>query len=106
MNTPSEPVQPEQNQINPLNVDFSHRIGSLSGIDYYTLTESVDKMSLRANAILQLLSDQFVIPADESDMVRASDEIIFFALEAVINELEDIRQLVSAYHSANKGDVQ
>jgi hypothetical protein len=102
MNTPSKSAQSEQNQTTPLTIDFSHRLSTSSGVNYCTLSDTVDMMAYRATAILNILSDQFVLD-DESDIVRASDEIIYWAIQAAINEVEDIKQVVRAYHQANMG---
>lgn len=100
MNTHS---QSEQNQTDPLTIDFSHRLSPLSGVNFCTLSDSVNMMANRAEAILQMLALQFI----DDDQDKLNDELICGAIDAAIKEIEDIKQVVQAYHEANKkGDVQ
>lgn len=81
-----------------LNVDFSHRISQSSDNCYRSLSDTVDIMAYQATAILNVLSDQFLTNEDEGK--RVSDEIIYWAIEAAIKEIKDIKQVVRAYHKA------
>jgi hypothetical protein len=93
-------TQSKPDQTNPLNIDFSHRLSRRSTFNTSFLSDTVDNMTYQATSILNILSDQFAID-DGSDVVKVSDEIIYWTLEAVIKEITDIKEIVRAYHRAN-----
>lgn len=73
----------DQNQTKQLTVDFSHRVSQSSDHCYCTLTDTVDIMAYQATAILNVLSYQFLTYEDGGN--RASNEIIYWTIEAAIN---------------------
>lgn len=97
-------TQSKPDQTNPLIIDFSHRLNPSSRFNYSTLSDTVDIMAYQATAILNVLSDQFVLE-DKNDVVRASNEIIYWSIEAAIKEVEDIKQIVLAYQQANNAGL-
>ncbi|MFZ2169870.1 MAG: hypothetical protein WAW61_09575 [Methylococcaceae bacterium] len=86
-----------------LTVDFSHRITPLSNDKFVSLEDTVYTMANQATAVLNVLSDQFITIDGESQN-RASDNIIFWTIEAAIKEIEDIKQVIRAYRKADLED--
>ncbi len=78
-----------------LNTDFSHRFGWSSHDDIHPtmITNTVDTMVSRAKAIIEILGTQFV----SHDSIRISDDGMFYALDSIQRELEDISQFVAAF---------
>jgi hypothetical protein len=62
--------------------------------DLLDVVDSVSQMALRAKGILQILSIKFVEkPCEE-------DQAVFWALDAAMLEIDDIRNLIAAHHTA------
>ena len=81
-----------------LEPDFSHRLSPLSnGTNTSGLSDTIDSMALRANSVLTLLSNQFT-----EDGRSQNNEQIYYALQSVIQDIADIRAVVSAFHKATK----
>jgi hypothetical protein len=89
-----------KNNIKPkLNPNFSHRsIPGDKDVTPLSLSSAVNLLALQGKAILEILSLQF---ADPENTVSSPD-IIFWALESAINTLNDIDEVVKAYHDAHK----
>lgn len=77
---------------NNLNVDFNHRLAYTSWSNEQSLTDSIGLMTDRALGVLYLLSGQF-----EDDGSRLSDALMCGAIDAAIQEVEDIKALVRAF---------
>jgi hypothetical protein len=91
-------AQTEQNQADQnLNIDFSHRLNALASgaVDSRCAIDSIDLITERALAVLQLMSCQF-----ESDGQRLSDRQICSAIESAVKDIEDIQAIISAFSSA------
>lgn len=84
-----------------LNPNFSHR---LAGLDEeatpINLADSINTLSLQADSMLALISDQFV--NDDDEPVKMSDEIMYWSLESVRQMVKDMRCIVDAYHEASR----
>jgi hypothetical protein len=94
-------MQSNPHQTNPLTIDFSHRLSGSSTLNTAALSDTVDIMTYQASSILNILSDQFSIE-EGSNVLKVSDEIIYWTIEAAIKEITDIREIVRAYHYASK----
>ncbi|MDO9162158.1 MAG: hypothetical protein Q8N35_16070 [Methylococcaceae bacterium] len=76
--------------------DFSHRLSPLGGMDnVLALTDTVNMMANKAESILSMLSNAF---AEDDEVVRPSDDVIFYSLKSISDELADIKAVVSAFH--------
>ncbi len=78
-----------------LNTDFSHRFELSYHDDIHPtmITNTVDTMVSRAKAIIEILGTQLV----SHDSIRISDDGMFYALDSIQRELEDISQFVAAF---------
>jgi hypothetical protein len=76
---------------NQLNVDFSHRLATTDHLE-----DSLGLMSDRIIGVLHLLAVQF----ENENVSRMSDQLIFCAIDAAINEAYDIKNLGRAYSKA------
>ena len=82
-----------------LKTDFSHRFELSCHDDIHhdihptMITNTVDTMVSRAKAIIEILGTQFV----SHDSIRISDDGMFYALDSIQRELEDISQFVAAF---------
>jgi len=75
---------------------FSHRLSLLGGTgNALALTDTVNMMANKAESILSMLSNAF---AGDDEVVRPSDDVIFYSLKSVSDELADIKAVVSAFH--------
>jgi hypothetical protein len=74
-------------------MDFSHRLSLCASFNSGILTDSIGMMTVRALGILYLLSGQF-----EDANYRLNDKLICGAIDAAIQEVEDIAAILLAYH--------
>ncbi|MEI6267630.1 MAG: hypothetical protein WCP01_02030 [Methylococcaceae bacterium] len=88
-NTQAE-IEQETLKLNP---DFGHRLLAFNSFDRFSLTDCIGMMTDRALGVLHLLSGQF-----EDDNYRMSDALICGAIDATIQEIEDIKAIIRAYH--------
>jgi hypothetical protein len=97
---PNSQTQTEQNQPNPITIDFSHRLNDCVAALPHTigLTDTVNTMVNRATSILEILSMQFI----DGDQYRSDDTAIFYAIESAIKEIRDIHAVVNACHYAHQ----
>lgn len=78
--------------------DFSHRLSPLGAADNtLALVDTVNMSVEKAGAVLTMLGNHF---AKDDDEDRPSDETVFYALQTVKDELEDIRAVVDAFRNA------
>ncbi|MCQ8105523.1 hypothetical protein NP590_15535 [Methylomonas sp. SURF-2] len=78
--------------------DFSHRLSPIGGMNNtLALADTVNMASEKAGAILKMLSNHF---AKDDDEDRPRDEVIYYALQAISDEVQDIKSLVEAFHNA------
>lgn len=84
-----------------LTPDFSHRLAFTSWSAESSLTDSIGLMTDRALGVLHLLSVQF-----EEDGSRLNDALLCGAIDAAINEIEDIKALVIAFSIAESAEHQ
>lgn len=83
------------------NVDFSHRLESFHAKQTpHTLNLAIEAMAFRCVNVLHLVASQFAKP-DEGCTI--SDEVIYFSLNAAIQEVMDIRATVEAFNRINGG---
>lgn len=76
--------------------DFSHRLSPLGGGDNtLALVDTVNMAIGKLLAIATMLSDHFAIDDDEN---RPSDEKVFFALQSIKHEAQDIKAVVDGFH--------
>jgi hypothetical protein len=82
-----------------LQVNFDHRGASAGGFDnsLLGLTDNIDSMARQATASLNLISMQFT----DENTEKLNDDIMFWSIESVINQVQDIQALVSAYRKAD-----
>jgi hypothetical protein len=100
MTTQSSQAQSEQTQAQKLTPDFSHRL-SASNSNEAILIDSVGLATDRALGVLHLILMDFY--DDGGD--RLSDALMAGAIDAAINEIQDVKAIVRAYclaDSANK----
>ena len=77
--------------------DFSHRVK-----DYYSVTstgdlfEEVDLMVLRAKGILSIIADLHI----ESHVNQINPQQVYWALNSVKRELDDILAVIESHHEA------
>ena len=71
---------------------FQNRADLENVHDLLEVVDSVSAMTLRAKGILTSLSMQFVD--------KPEDQSTFWAIDAAMLELEDIRNLIAAHHCA------
>jgi hypothetical protein len=107
MTTQSNTDQNKQDKTqsdNKLAVDFSHRLSATQTADGTSIIDTIGLMTDRALGVLQLLSIQF----DGTGDSRLSDALMCGAIDAVLQEVEDIKATVSAFAQAEhaKGQVQ
>jgi hypothetical protein len=95
MNTQSNTQAQSEQETQALKIDFKHRLSVSFTADSRGLCDSVDLMADRATSILIMLTCQFDNPEG-----RLSDALIVGVIDAVIQEIEDIKATVDAYHSA------
>ena len=84
-----------QNETPALNIDFSHR---LAVTDY--LTDSVNLIADRAIGVLSILSMQF--HESENMPIIQSNRITAAAMDSVLCDIEDIKNLVSAHYERSR----
>lgn len=86
-----------------LPVDFSHRLSATQTDGGTSVIDTIGLMTDRALGVLQMLSIQF----DGTGDSRLSDTLICGAIDAVLQEVEDIKATVSAFAQAEhaKGQV-
>ena len=89
------------NQTSPLNINYNHRLSRCSNFNTAALSDTVDSITYQVTSILNILSDQFALE-EGSDIVKVSDEIIYWTIESCIKEITDIREIVRAYHYASQ----
>ncbi len=89
MDTSNNQAQTEQHT----HVDFSHRLAPTNEV-----TDSIGLMTDRALGVLTLLLCQFT----KGGNARLSDELIAGALDAAIQEVEDIKSLATAYEQKSR----
>ncbi len=83
----------------PLNPDFRHRLD-----DEYDVTcpghllEAVDMMILRSKSTLSIIADLHI----ENHINQINPENIYWTLNSVMRELDDIYAVVKAYGHATK----
>lgn len=79
-----------------LNIDFSHRLTgfSVDTLNVNSLADSIESMTERATGVLHLLSCQF--ESDNGSRV-VSDALVCAAINAVIQEIADIKAVTDAY---------
>lgn len=76
--------------------DFSHRISPLGDQgSALELVDTVNMMINKSDAVLSMLSNAF---AEDDEIVRPSDDVVFYSLKSVSDELADIKAVVSAFH--------
>ena len=76
--------------------DFSHRISPLGDQgSTLELVDTVNMMVSKSDAVLSMLSNAF---AGDDKGVRPNDDVIFYSLKSVSDELADIKAVVSAFH--------
>ena len=80
--------------IKELKPDYSHRLAFTSLSSEQSLTDSIGLMTDRALGVLHLLSLQF----ENND--RLSDALICGAIDSVIQEVVDIKELARAFDIA------
>jgi chemotaxis signal transduction protein len=78
-----------------LNIDFSHR---LAITDY--LTDSVGLIVDRAHGVLSILAMQF--HESKNTPIFQADHITAAAMDSVLCDLEDIKNLVNAHYERSK----
>lgn len=83
-------IEQETLKINP---DFGHRLLAFNSFDSANLTACISMMTDRALGVLYLISGQF-----EDDNYRVSDALLCGAIDATIQEIEDIKAIIRAYH--------
>jgi len=76
--------------------DFSHRLSPLGAAENtLALVDTVNMAADKLLAIATLLADHFALDDDEN---RPSDETVFFALQSIKHEAEDIKAIVTGFH--------
>jgi len=80
--------------------DFSHRLSPV-GLENGTLglLDTVNMASNKLLATVDMLSDHFSLDDDEN---RPSDETVFFALQSIKHEAQDIKAVVEGFHRNEK----
>jgi len=96
-NTQAE-IEQETLKLNP---DFGHRLTAFKSFDRVSLTDSIGMMTDRALGVLYLISGQF-----EDDNYRVSDALLCGAIDATIQEIEDIKAIIRAYHQNENSKPQ
>lgn len=84
----------------PIKPSFRHRFNATANLESFRLMDLVDTvlmMTEQATATLFAISIQF-----DDDKNHCSDAINSAALQAVINQVEDIEAIVKAYWDAQK----
>ncbi len=98
---------PDQHNTQTLDIDFNHRLawgGDNNESSYARENELIDSIGLitdRAISILLLLSTQF-----DREVSRINDDQIFNAIDTVIHEVQDIKNLSSAYSKARRANIE
>lgn len=90
----------ELNEAEGFMPDFSHRLSPV-GFESGTLG-LLDTVNMAANKLLasvNMLSDHFALDDDEN---RPSDETVFFALQSIKHEAQDIKAIVEGFHRNEK----
>lgn len=85
-----------------LKPDFKHRFTYRDCESEATpedLDLAVSLILTRANAVLNMVKGEFT---GEDARSRTSDHILYFSLESVSKDLEDMKQIVKAYCQANQ----
>jgi hypothetical protein len=99
MNSTNTQAQTEQ-ETPKLNPDYSHRLSATVNSNRGGLTDSIGLMTDRALGILYLLSSQF------EGGNQFSDALICGAIDAAIQEVEDIKATIIAYHQTEHAKQQ
>lgn len=83
--------------------DFSHRLSPV-GLETGTLglLDTVNMASDKLLATVNMLSDHFALDDDEN---RPSDETVFFALQSIKHEAQDIKAVVEGFHRTAAAEV-
>ena len=78
-----------------LNPDFSHRRSVLGDeATPFIASDTVNRMVEKSINILRLPQDQFAKEDSEDSGCRLNNDIMYFSLEAAIDEINDIRAVV------------
>lgn len=86
----------EVNESAEVTPNFEHRLSTLGDIgNTLALSDTVSMMVNKASSILAMLENPF---ANDDAEDRPSDEVVYYALRAVHDELSDIAAVVSAFH--------
>ena len=81
--------------------DFSHRVK-----DYFNvactgdLLEEVDTMVLRSKGILSVIADLHI----EAHINQINPQQVYWAINSVMRELDDVLEVIEAHHSAVKAN--
>ncbi len=78
-----------------LKPDFSHRL-SIFGTEAtaHNLNDAIGTMAYQATNSLTLVSQQFL---GDDEATKASDEVIYWTIDAAIKTVQDMRAIVDAY---------
>ena len=94
-------TQAETGQETPtLKINFKHRLSATFTADSRGLSDSVDLMADRAISILIMMTSQF-----DKAGGSFSDANNVGVIDVVIQEIEDIKATVEAYHDAERSKL-